>query len=152
MTQWIEFTKKNPNGHPTTAAFKLRDMDEEIWFDTKGYAKVDDDVANFVVGAVDPVQNIPEPETKGEPIDSGWLDHYQEITIELPDDEYDQLTANVLTTSETQTGHVWFGQVSSEPSDEEIGAGNLAVYAKDDGRLYRKPHGGSEAMLTGYGV
>jgi len=46
---------------------------------------------------------------------------------------------------------VFLGQVDSTPSDSAIGEGNIAVYAKSDGNLYKKPHGGSEAIVGGSG-
>ncbi len=49
------------------------------------------------------------------------------------------------------TGHVWLGQQSDAPTDSEIGSGNVALYAKDDGNLYKKPYGGSESQIGGSG-
>lgn len=43
--------------------------------------------------------------------------------------------------------HIWFGQQSDTPTDSEIGSGNTALYAKDDGLLYTRPHGGTESQV-----
>lgn len=51
------------------------------------------------------------------------------------------------------TGHVWLGQQSDTPTDSEIGAGNVALYAKDDGNIYKKENGGSETQIgSGSGI
>lgn len=50
-----------------------------------------------------------------------------------------------------ETDHIFLGVVSSTPSDSEIGAGNIALYFKDDNVLYKKPYGESESGVGGDG-
>jgi len=54
------------------------------------------------------------------------------------------LTNAVIDPSEVETQSIFFGQVSSTPSDTNIGTGNIALYFKGDGILYKRPYGGSE--------
>lgn len=46
---------------------------------------------------------------------------------------------------------VFLGQVDTTPSDAEIGAGNVVMYAKTDGNLYQKAHGGAESLIGSSG-
>lgn len=44
-------------------------------------------------------------------------------------------------------GHLWLGEQTDTPTDSEIGSGNVAFYAKNDGLLYTRPHGGTESLV-----
>lgn len=50
------------------------------------------------------------------------------------------------------TDNVWLGQVSSTPTDADIGSGNTAFYAKTDENVYKKPHGGTESQVGAGGA
>ena len=57
------------------------------------------------------------------------------------------LTNALIDPSEVKTQSIFFGQLSSAPSDTDIGSGNIALYFKEDGILYKRPYGGSEARI-----
>jgi hypothetical protein len=50
-----------------------------------------------------------------------------------------------------ESDHIFLGVVSSTPFDSEIGAGNIALYFKDDNVLYKKPYGEPESGVGGDG-
>lgn len=52
-------------------------------------------------------------------------------------------------TDEIDTNHVWLGQQSDAPTDAEIGTGNVAVYAKTDENIYKRPYNGTETQVGG---
>lgn len=51
----------------------------------------------------------------------------------------------------TSTERVFFGTLSSAPSDSEYESGQVALYFKTDDNLYKRPHGGTESQVGGGG-
>lgn len=71
------------------------------------------------------------------------------MTYEATDQDGDGTVESDVDNQSTTTEDVYLGQVSSTPTDSEIGTGNTAFYAKDDGSLYKKPYGGTESQVGG---
>lgn len=79
--------------------------------------------------------------TTGTPADT-----YLKIGEANPDDASQDTRANDLPNSRFKFNY--HGQVSSTPSDADIGTGNTAVYSKTGGDIYAKAYGGNETSLT----
>lgn len=58
-----------------------------------------------------------------------------------------QWVLSALTTDEG----VYMGEVSQTPTDDDYSSGQIAFYAKSDGNLYKRPHGGTESQIGGGG-
>jgi hypothetical protein len=55
---------------------------------------------------------------------------------------------NSLTTTDLTAKQTFYGKLSSTPADSDYASGEVALYVKDDGGLYKRPNGGTEALVA----
>jgi hypothetical protein len=55
---------------------------------------------------------------------------------------------NSLTTTDLTAKQTFYGKLSSTPADSDYASGEVALYVKDDGGLYKRPNGGSEVLVA----
>lgn len=64
-----------------------------------------------------------------------------------PGDAIDFSGGTLTNVGATEADRVFFGALSESPTDADYDAGQIALYFKDDGNLYKRAHGGSEARV-----
>jgi hypothetical protein len=55
---------------------------------------------------------------------------------------------NSLTTTDLTAKQTFYGKLSSTPADSDYASGEVALYVKNDGGLYKRPNGGTEALVA----